>query len=170
MRAVASVVASIVAAAALHAQAPAPAAGCGSHDSTAAMSAVRARLSAWVQETNRGEILAAGEVWAPRVVAWFPPAAIFSDSAAASAAGVPLSTPAATAKTTYDLVIDDIVAGGTIVVVHDIWTETRTYAAGQAARRTIRGSELWRCQRDGRWRITRFVSAPEPWTAAPARD
>ena len=144
--------------------------GCGSHDSVAAVSAVRARLTEWVQQNNRGEVLAAGEVWGARVVGWFPPAAVFSDSAAARAAGVSLSTPAASARTTYELVIDDIVANGTIVVVHDIWTETRTYVAGQSARRIIRGSELWRCQPDGRWRILRFVSAPEPWTSLPARN
>jgi hypothetical protein len=66
-----------------------------------------------------------------------------------------------------DLVIDEIVASGSVVAVHDIWTETRQFANGRAVKRVFRGSELWRCQGDGKWRIARYVSAPEPWTLQP---
>lgn len=59
--------------------------------------------------------------------------------------------------------IDDIVAAGALVDVHDIWTETREFGSGKNVKRQIRGSELWRCQADGNWRIARYVSAPEAW-------
>jgi len=64
-------------------------------------------------------------------------------------------------------IVDDIVASGSVVVVHDVGTETRTFAApARAVQRVIHGSEVWRCQPDGRWRFARYVSAPEPSTAA----
>ena len=66
-------------------------------------------------------------------------------------------------KQTYELVIDDIVASGPIVAVHDLWTQIYVFSQGKTAKRLIRGSELWRCQPDGKWRIARYVSAPEPW-------
>jgi hypothetical protein len=98
------------------------------------------------------------------MVGWFPSAPLFSDSAARAAAGVVPSREPPRARTTFGIVIDDIVASGSVMVVHDVWTETRELGTSEnEAQRVIRGSELWRCQPDGRWRIARYVSAPEPW-------
>jgi len=65
----------------------------------------------------------------------------------------------------YDLVIDEVVASGPIVVVPDSWTQTLRLSASKKVKREIRESEFWRCQPDGHWRIARYVSAPEqePW-------
>jgi len=144
-----------------------PALGCAAGDSAAAVATVRQRLAEWVRQTNAGDRQGAGEVWAPGMVGWFPTASLFSDSAASAAAGVAPSAQPPRPRTTFDIVVDDIVASGSVVVVHDVWAETRTFATpARAVQRVIRGSELWRCQPDGRWRIARYVSAPEPWTAA----
>lgn len=149
----------------LRAQASSPAeASCAAHDSAAAAGAVRARLAAWVRQANASDRESMRDVWAPGLIGWFPRAALFSDSAAFAVARVP--PPTSDVRTSFELVIDDVVVGGSIVAVHDIWTETRVLAPGKVVRRQIRGSELWRCQPDGRWRIVRYVSAPEPWSLA----
>ena len=137
-------------------------ASCAVGDTLAAVAVVRARLAEWVRQANANDRAGMNEVWAPGLVGWFPRAPVFTDSAAVAAAGLTVA-PAAPAQDTYDLVIDDIAAGGAIVAVHDIWTQTRALSEGKKAKRVIRGSELWRCQPDGRWRIARYVSAPEPW-------
>ncbi len=138
--------------------------GCAASDSSAAVATVRERLAEWVRQTNAGDREGAGEVWAPRMVGWFPGASLFSDSAAYAAAGMARSAQPSPARAKFDVVVDDIVASGSVVVVHDVWTETRELGVpAQAVQRVIRGSELWRCQPDGRWRIVRYVSAPEPW-------
>jgi CubicO group peptidase (beta-lactamase class C family)/ketosteroid isomerase-like protein len=130
-------------------------------------SAVRARLAEWVRQANRGDRAGMNEVWAPRMVGWFPSAPVFGDSAAYAATGLPSTVASAPPRTSFDVVIDDVAATDSLVVVHDLWTERRTFGAGKSVTRKIRGSELWRCQPDGRWRIARYVSAPEAWTPAP---
>lgn len=111
-----------------------------------------------------GDRSGANEVWAPGMVGWFPGAPVFSDSAANAAAGARPSTGPTPVRARFDVIVDDIVASGSVVVVHDVWTETREMGTpANAVQRIIRGSELWRCQPDGRWRIARYVSAPEPW-------
>lgn len=137
---------------------------CASSDSAAAV-AVRARLAEWVRQANANDRAGMNEVWAPGLVGWFPRARLFSDSTAADAAGLSPTESARSVQTTFGLVIANVVASGSVVVVHDVWTETRDFGSGKA-RRVIRGSELWRCQPDGKWRIARYVSAPEPWQAA----
>jgi ketosteroid isomerase-like protein len=150
-------------------RAPAPslsehASACSPNDSVAA-DAVRARLAGWVRATNSGDHATARDVWAPNPVGWFPSVAVFSDSAAFASAGLRYSAAADTIRSTYALTIDDVVANGDVVVVHDIWTESKRLPGQTIVRRLIHGSELWRCQSDGVWRIARFVSAPEPWSS-----
>jgi ketosteroid isomerase-like protein len=135
---------------------------CAPNDSAAA-AAVRARLAEWVRQANADDRHGMREAWAPGLVGWFPRAPLFSDSAAFAATGLRnVSTSAV--RTMFDLVSDDIVASGSVVTVHDVWTETRLLSPGKKVQRQIRCSELWRCQPDGRWRIARYVSAPEPWS------
>ena len=151
--------------------AAAPAAGgCQSADSATAVATVRSRLLEWVRLVEAGDTRGARDVWSAGVVGWFPSAPLFSDSAALSAAGLPASARPSEVRATFDVDIQDIVASGPVVVVHDRWTERREFVvrpAPKVAQRVIRGSELWRCEPDGRWRIVRYVSAPETWTIAP---
>jgi len=147
---------------------PVPAqSSCAKSDGTAAV-AIRQRLLAWVEAANRGDRATTREIWAPGLVGWFPSAALFGDSAAYAAAGLPYDRSAGGGTVTYEILIEEVAASGPVAAVHDVWTETRRLpGAAVPVRRVIRGSELWRCQPDGRWRIARYVSAPEPW--APAR-
>jgi hypothetical protein len=137
-------------------------ASCANGDTVAAAAAVRGRLVEWVRQANANDGPGMNEVWAPGMVGWFPRAPLFTDSAAFAAAGVS-ATATGPLPSTYELVIDDLVASGSVVAVHDIWTQTRQLSQDKKAKRVIRGSELWRCQPDGHWRIARYVSAPEPW-------
>jgi ketosteroid isomerase-like protein len=90
-------------------------------------------------------------------VGWFPSDALFSTAAADQLAGSSGST------SNYSVDIEAVDLSGDLAAVHDIWRETRRYSNGNTVERIIRGSELWKRQNDGSWRIVRWVSAPEAW-------
>jgi ketosteroid isomerase-like protein len=134
---------------------------CGTSDSVAAVR-IRQRLQQWVEESNRGDRAAANTIWAPHVVGWFPTGAEFGDSAAHAAAGIPADT--GRGITRYQVRVDDVAVSNGLAAVHDIWQEWRHFPGARVgAKRELRGSELWRCQSDGSWKIVRWVSAPEHW-------
>ena len=140
-------------------------ASCGGNDSAAAV-IIRQRILDWVSQTNRKDFKSAGTIWAPGVVGWFPRGPEFSDSAALAAAGG--SAPSGPPRVTYEVRIEQIDVAGSIAAVHDVWHEQRSFPGAQhVVQREIRGSELWRCEADGTWRISRWVSAPEHWVARP---
>lgn len=137
-------------------------ASCAKSDSAAAAS-IRTRLTEWVATFNAGDRANASEIWAPALVGWFPSAAVFGDSAAFVAAGIPFRR-GSPGTVRYDITIEEIAATTAFAAVHDRWIETRRLPGATVdVKREIRGSELWRCQSDGQWRIARYVSAPEPW-------
>ena len=138
---------------------------CSPSDRAAAVT-IRQRLADWVRATNGGDRVGANDIWARPMVGWFPAAPVFGDSAAFAAAGLPFQANAPSV-TTYDLRVDAVDVSGQIAAVHDIWTERRTLPNGVVVQRIIRGSELWRCSADSKWRIARYVSAPEPWVRVP---
>jgi len=126
---------------------------------------IRKALADWVAANNRKDYKSADDIWAADVVGWFPSAEEFSPEAAFAVAGLPVKK--GTAYSTYELKIEEIDASSSFAAVHDVWTETRHFdGSGVTARRVIRGSELWRRQPDGNWKIARFVSAPEKWERA----
>ncbi len=134
---------------------------CGRSDGVAA-ARIRQRLQQWVEETNRGDRAAASTIWAPHVVGWFPSGPEFGDSAAFAAAGIRADSGRGTSR--YKVRVDDLMVSNGLAAVHDIWQEWRHFpGAAVGVKREIRGSELWRCQSDGSWRIVRWVSAPEHW-------
>lgn len=134
---------------------------CTTQDSASAAAAIRARLAQWVAQVN-GNDPASGTIWAAPVTGWFPRGPEFSDSAAYAAAGLNKSVGAATV--TYEINVDEVAVSSRLAAVHDIWKEVRHFpGATVTVSRQIRGSELWRCQPDGFWRIARWVSAPEHW-------
>jgi ketosteroid isomerase-like protein len=135
---------------------------CAPPDDKKSEAQIRKALADWVEATNRRDTAAADSIWGPNVVGWFPQAPEFSKSAAFAAAGIPESKGAS--YSTYKLTIDDVAVSGSLAAVHDIWTETVHFNGSPVTvRRTIHGSELWRLQPDGKWRIVRWVSAPEKW-------
>ena len=136
---------------------------CSTTDSAAAAT-IRQRLAEWLVQTNTGDQTAANTIWAPEVVGWFPSGREFSDSAAFAVADVNTTT----FRSTFQLRVDDVAVQGSLAAVHDVWKETRQFPGlTVTVSRVIRGSEMWRCQSDGSWRIVRWVSAPEHWVRGP---
>lgn len=133
-----------------------------SQDDKKSEAQIRKALADWVEATNRRDNAAADSIWGPNVVGWFPQAPEFSKSAAFAVAGIPESKGAS--YSTYKLTIDDVAVSGSLAAVHDIWAETVHFNGSPVTvRRIIHGSELWKLQPDRKWRIVRWVSAPEKW-------
>ena len=140
---------------------------CTESDS-AAVVAIRQRLAQWLAAWNRGDVTSTAEIWAPDGSADL----VGSASRNPAATDVPHTTDdssdssrAAGGDATFTLTVDDIAATGYFAHVRDVWVETRRLPeAGGSVQRTIRGGELWQCQADGWWRITRrYYVAPGPW-------
>jgi ketosteroid isomerase-like protein len=138
-------------------QAPAPAA--------AVEKQIRQSLADWMEANNHRQYDKANEVWAPGVVGWFPEAPVFKMDEAYRVAGV--AKRSEKPYSTFDLTIEEILVGGDLAVVRDIWRETIHFPGNTAtAVRPIKSFEVWKPQPDGKWRITRWISAPEPWQAS----
>jgi len=143
---------------------PAPVPTAGPCESTGeAEAAITRALGEWVEATNRGDPAKASDVWAPGVVGWFPKlSAVALDQAyRVAGAGKPSDKKP---WSTYKLSIDEILVSGDLAIVRDLWGETVHFPGISAtAYREIRSFEVWRPQPDGKWRITRWISAPEAW-------
>lgn len=123
---------------------------------------IRNSLAAWVEATNKKDEKSANSIWAPNAVGWFPSSPEAGYKAAFDLAGMAFKKDAI--YSTYGLKIEEVALSGPIAAVHDIWTEIVHFEGTDVTvKRQIRGSELWRLQSDGKWRIARFVSAPEKW-------
>ncbi|MGB9180648.1 MAG: nuclear transport factor 2 family protein [Pyrinomonadaceae bacterium] len=123
---------------------------------------IRKALADWVEATNRRDDKKADQIWGPNVVGWFPGAEEFHGGAAFALAGLPQKEGAS--YSTYELKIDEVAVSGRMAAVYDIWTETVHFDGSPVTvRRIIRGNELWRLQPGGKWKIVRWVSAPEKW-------
>jgi ketosteroid isomerase-like protein len=133
-----------------------------SQDDKKSEAQIRKALADWVSATNRRDDATADEIWSPDVVGWFPEAPEFNKSAAFAVAGLPEKKDAS--YTTYEVKIDEVAVSGSMAAVYDIWTETKHFnGSSVTVRRVIHSSELWRLQPDKKWRIVRWVSAPEKW-------
>ena len=123
---------------------------------------IRKALGDWIEATNRRDHVAANSIWTPDVVGWFPSSDEFTVDAAFVVAGLPKKR--GDSYSTYEIKIEEIALSGSLAAVHDIWTETLHFDSSKiTVRRVIRGSEMWRRQPDGKWKIARWVSAPEKW-------
>ena len=126
---------------------------------------IRQSLADWMEATNQRQYDKANDVWAPGVVGWFPEARVFGMDEAYRVAGVPRGSEKP--YSTFELTIEEMLIGSELAVVRDIWHET-IHFPGNAATvvRPIRSFEVWKPQPDGKWRIVRWISAPEPWQAS----
>jgi ketosteroid isomerase-like protein len=135
----------------------------------AARMAITHALGDWMDATNRGDAKKAADVWAPGVQGWFPKLAVVQIAEAYRVAGVAPSKAddkAAKPWSTWKLSIDEILVSGDLAVVRDLWGETVHFpGTPKVAVRDIRSFEVWRRQPDGKWRITRWISAPEAWAS-----
>ncbi|MFL5460615.1 MAG: YybH family protein [Gemmatimonadales bacterium] len=128
-------------------------------DSMAAVREIRATLADWVAAANRGDWKSASKVWAPDLVGWYPGQP--DDSYAREmdrVANPKLGSP----KTHYEVEVVEVMASGRLAVVRDIWRFTTAAGKPDATTSVVRGFEVWAQQPDGSWRISRWISAPEP--------
>jgi ketosteroid isomerase-like protein len=118
---------------------------------------IRQALAGWVEAANRGDWKAALKVWAPDLIGWYPGAP--DDTYAREAEN---AARAGEARTKYELEIKEVIVAGSLAVVRDVWKFTTRRTAGEPTVETVKSFEVWRRQPDGAWRISRWISAPEP--------
>jgi ketosteroid isomerase-like protein len=128
-------------------------------DSAAAVRSIRAALAGWVEAANREDWKAAARVWAPDLVGWYPgqPDDTYAKemkSAAHPRAGRP--------HTRYEVNIVEVMVSGRMAVVRDIWRFTTAEETSDSVVSVVRSYEVWKRQKDGQWKIARWISAPEP--------
>jgi ketosteroid isomerase-like protein len=128
-------------------------------DSMAAVRGIRAALTDWVAAANRGDWKSASRVWAPDLVGWYPgqPDDTYAremDRVANPKLGAP--------KTHYEVEVVEVMVSSKLAVVRDIWRFTTATGKPDATVSVVRGFEVWRQQPDSSWRISRWISAPEP--------
>ena len=129
------------------------------NDSAAAVRSIRTALAAWVDAANREDWKAAARVWAPDLDGWYPgqPDETYEKemkSAAHPRAGRP--------HTRYEVNIVEVLVSGRMAVVRDIWRFTTAADTRDSAVSVVRSYEVWKRQKDGQWKIARWISAPEP--------
>jgi ketosteroid isomerase-like protein len=128
-------------------------------DSAAAVRAIHAALTDWVAAANRGDWKSASKVWAPDLVGWYPGQP--DDTYAREmdrVANPKLGSP----KTHYEVQVVEVMVSGKLAVVRDIWRFTTAAGKPDAATSVVRGFEVWTEQPDSSWKISRWISAPEP--------
>lgn len=126
-------------------------------DEAKAEKEIRGALAAWVSAANRGDWKEALKVWAPDLIGWYPglPDDTYPrEVERAARAGPP--------RTTYQVDVREVMVSGTMAVVRDIWTFSTKNASGAPTVEKVKSFEVWRRQPDGRWKISRWISAPEP--------
>jgi len=128
-------------------------------DSMAAVREIRAALADWVAAANRGDWKSASKVWAPDLVGWYPGQpddtyARETDRVANPKFGSP--------KTHYEVELVEVMVSGKLAVVRDVWRFTAPADKPDATTSVVRSFEVWRQQPDSSWRISRWISAPEP--------
>lgn len=124
---------------------------------------IRAALASWVTATRAGDRNRANAIWAPDLVGWYPGQPDDTYEREQGAARRPASSTGARTVPAVDVV--EVIVSGDLAVVRDIWRMTRI-VGGDSTMQVIKGFEVWRRQPDGRWRISRWLSAPEPAGAA----
>jgi ketosteroid isomerase-like protein len=128
-------------------------------DSAAAVRAIHAALTDWVAAANRGDWKSASKVWAPDLVGWYPGQP--DDTYAREmdrVANPKLGSP----KTHYEVQVVEVMVSGKLAVVRDIWRFSTAAGKPDATTSVVRGFEVWREQPDSSWKISRWISAPEP--------
>lgn len=128
-------------------------------DSMAAVREIRAALADWVAAANREDWKSASRVWAPDLVGWYPGQP--DDTYAREmdrVANPKLGSP----KTHYEVEAVEVMVSGKLAVVRDIWRFTAPAGEPEATTSVVKSFEVWRQQPDRPWRISRWISAPEP--------
>src|SRR5690349_19110504 len=118
---------------------------------------IREALADWVKANDAGDRHRSNQIWARDLIGYypgFPDDTYEKEIAAESRAGGPPQV-----KTTLSII--EVIVSGDLAVVHDVWRFSRP-TPNPAAPDSIRGFEVWRKQRDGSWKISRWLTAPFP--------
>jgi ketosteroid isomerase-like protein len=128
-------------------------------NSAAAVRTIRAALGAWVSAANRQDWKAASQIWAHDLVGWYPgqPDDTYAKEMASAAHPRP-GRP----RTRYELNVVEVMVSGGMAVVRDIWRFTTRPAKPDSSVAVVRSYEVWKRQKNGEWKIARWISAPEP--------
>lgn len=123
--------------------------------------AIRESLDRWVKAYNNRDTAGVMAVWAPDLIGWYP--GVQDLTYADTRAGFEREFADRGSRSTYSLVVEEVQVSGDLALVRDRWTETDTSPESQEVTTTrLKSFELWRRQPDGAWKITRWISAPEP--------
>jgi ketosteroid isomerase-like protein len=128
-------------------------------DSASAAAAIRSALAAWVSAANRQDWKAASQIWATDLVGWYPgqPDDTYAKEMA-SASHPRRGRP----STRYELNVVEVIVSGGMAVVRDIWRFTTRPGTPDSSVAVVRSYEVWRRQKNGAWKIARWISAPDP--------
>jgi ketosteroid isomerase-like protein len=65
-------------------------------------------------------------------------------------------------RTRYQVNVVEVMVSGGMAVVRDIWRFTTAPDTPDSTVSVVRSYEVWKRQKDGQWKIARWISAPEP--------
>jgi ketosteroid isomerase-like protein len=130
-----------------------------STDSATAVKSIRAALADWVDAANREDWKAAARIWAPDLVGWYPGQP--DDTYAREMQRLAHPKPGR-ARTHYAVNVVEVMVSGPMAVVRDIWRFTTFPGSADSTVTIVRGYEVWTRQPDHQWKISRWISAPEP--------
>jgi steroid delta-isomerase len=128
-------------------------------DSSAAARAIRSALADWVAAANREDWKAASVIWAPDLVGWYPGQPDDTYAGEMERAAHPRS---GRPKMRYRVQVMEVIVSGRLAVVRDIWRFTSLAQRSDSSVSTVRSYEVWKQQPDDKWKIARWISAPEP--------
>jgi len=128
-------------------------------DSAAVVASIRATLSRWAEAATAQDHQTTMAVWAPDLIGWYPGQPDDTYEREATAAARP---PDPRRRVRTQVTVNEVLVSGRLAVVRDTWVVTQWQANPDSTVATIRGFEVWQPQPDGVWRITRWISAPQP--------
>jgi uncharacterized protein (TIGR02246 family) len=130
-----------------------------------AESEIRAALEKWTQDFNAGNADAACALFSPELRYDFRgyPERGYGDICAR----LKRSLADKSKRYAYALDIREIIVSGDIAVVRLVWTLTVTLGNGQSVTSVEPGMDVFAKQRDGSWKIIRYLAyqAPDPGAA-----
>jgi ketosteroid isomerase-like protein len=128
-------------------------------DSAGAVQQIRTTLARWVQAANREDWKSAAQVWAPDLIGWYPGQ---PDDTYAKEMERATHPPSRGKRTRYQVDIQEVMVSGPMAVVRDVWRFTTAPGTPDSVVSVVRSYEVWKQQPDRRWKIARWISAPEP--------
>ena len=119
---------------------------------------IRQALADFVKASNSGDRKTANTIWATDLIGWYPGR---PDDTYERQMQIAARQPTVKPTTTLSLTINEVIVRGDLAVVRDTWGYTRETPRPDLPD-VLRGFEVWRKQADGSWKISRWISAPEP--------